>query len=76
MSDLEWSAIERMAGTVGEPALGAMLLSLNVNDQHATIAKFIQHELDEAKKKNALLQEQGAHQRTLMRESVPNMPRC
>ena len=40
-----------MAETIGNSAVGAMLLSLSIDEQHATIAKLIQHELDEVKKK-------------------------
>ena len=49
LSDLEWNVIQRMAETIDHPAVGAMLLSLSRYEQHATIAKFIQHELDENK---------------------------
>ena len=68
LSDLEWQAVQRMADTIGDPAVGAMLLSLSGDEQHATIAKFMQHELDEAMKKITLLQEQGAQQVDLLRE--------
>ena len=49
LSDLEWSAVQRKAETIGNPAVGAMLLSLRRDEQLATIDKFIQHELDENK---------------------------
>ena len=68
LSDLEWSAVQRMAESIGDPAVGAMLLSLSKDEQHATIAKFIQHELDEVKRKLTLLQEQGSQQVELLRE--------
>ena len=68
LSDLEWQAVQRMAETVGDAAVGAMLLSLSGDEQHATIAKFIQHELDEAMRKLTLLQEQGAQQADLLRQ--------
>ena len=67
LSDLEWSAVQRMAESVGNLAIGAMLLSLSRDEQHAIIAKFIQHELDEVKKKHTLLQEQGSQQVDLLR---------
>ena len=39
LSDLEWQAVQRMAETVGDATVGAMLLSLSGGDeQHATIA--------------------------------------
>ena len=68
LSDLEWSAVQRMAETIGTPAVGTMLLSLSRDEQYATIAKFIQHELDEVKRKLTLLQEQGSQQVELLRE--------
>ena len=67
LSDLEWNAVQRMDETIGNPVVGAMLLSLSGDDQHATIAKFIQHELDEVVKKLTLLQEQGSQQVGLLR---------
>ena len=70
LSDLEWQAIQRMAETVGDAAVGAMLLSLSGDEQHATIAKFIQHELDEAMRKLTLIQEQGAQQADLFRQQT------
>ena len=39
LSDLEWSAVKRMDGTIGNLAVGVMLLSLSRDEQHATIAK-------------------------------------
>ena len=54
LSDLEWRAIGRVAETVGDTAVESMLCSLNGNDQHATIAKLIQHKLDELQKTMAL----------------------
>ncbi|CAI5738226.1 unnamed protein product [Peronospora farinosa] len=68
LSDLEWNAVQRMDETIGNPAVGAMLLSLSGDDQHATIAKFIQHELDKVVKKPTLLQEQGSQQVELLIE--------
>ena len=59
LSELEWSAVQRMAETIGNTAVSAKLISLSRDEQHATIAKFIQHELDEVKRKLTLLQEQG-----------------
>ena len=67
-SDLEWSAAQRRSETIGNPDVGAMLLSLSRDEQHATIAKFIQHELDESIKKITLLEQQGSQQLELLRE--------
>ena len=68
LSDLEWQAVQRMTESVGDAAVGAMLLSLSGDEQYATIAKFIQHGLDEAMRKLTLLQEQGAQQADLLRQ--------
>ena len=67
LSDLEWSAVQRMAETISNPAINAMLIFRSEDEQHATIAKFIQHELDEAEKMLSLLQEQGSQQVDLLR---------
>ena len=55
-----WVISNGIPETIGNLAVGAMLLSLSRDEQHANIAKFIQHELDEVKKKLTLLQEQGS----------------
>ena len=68
LTNLEWLAVGRMAESIGDSAVGAMLYFLGEGEQHSTIAKFIQHELDEAKQKNALLYEQGTQQRQLLRD--------
>ena len=67
LSDLEWQAVERMAASIGEAAVGAMLLSLSRDEQHASIAQFIQHELDEARSRLAAVQQQGSQQAELLR---------
>ena len=41
LSELEWQAVQQMAETVGDTVVGAMLLSLGKDEQHATIVKFI-----------------------------------
>jgi hypothetical protein len=68
LSDLEWQAVERMATSIGEAAVGAMLLSLSRDEQHASIAQFIQHELDEARSHLAVVQQQGSQQADLLRQ--------
>ena len=68
LSDLEWQAVQRMAETVGDAAVGAMLLTLSRDEQHASISRFIQHELDEARRSIALLEQQGAQQADLLRQ--------
>ena len=68
LSDIEWAAVGRMSSTVGEHAVSAMLSSLDRDAQHATVAKFIQHELDNAREKVTLLHQQGSQQTELLRE--------
>ena len=42
-SDIEWRAGERMSSTVGETAVSAMSESLDMKQQNAAIASFIQN---------------------------------
>ncbi len=56
LSDLEWAATERLAISIGGPAVAAILFSLTEREHHATIAQFIQSELDTALKRVALLE--------------------
>ena len=53
LSDIERSAVERMDSTVGKDAIMAILSDLDRDALHSAIAKFIQHELDEKKGKEA-----------------------
>ena len=57
-----------MSLTLGATAISAMLESLDRDEQHATIAKFIIHELHAAQEKIALLHQQGSQQTDLLRE--------
>uniref|UniRef100_A0AAV1TRH0 Retrotransposon gag domain-containing protein n=1 Tax=Peronospora matthiolae TaxID=2874970 RepID=A0AAV1TRH0_9STRA len=68
LSDVEWDAVERMGSTMGIHAVSVMLEALNRDAQHATIAKFIQNELDAKREKVALLHQQGSQQAELLRE--------
>uniref|UniRef100_A0AAV1U0T7 Uncharacterized protein n=1 Tax=Peronospora matthiolae TaxID=2874970 RepID=A0AAV1U0T7_9STRA len=68
LSDVEWDAVERMGSTMGIHAVSVMLEALNRDAQHATIAKFIQNELDAEREKVALLHQQGSQQAELLRE--------
>ena len=43
MSDIEWSAVERICCTVGENAISTMLESLDRDQQHVAIASLIQN---------------------------------
>ena len=68
LSDIEWSAVERMSSTIGEHAVSAMLSALDRDGQHAAVAKFIQHELDASQERVTLLHQQGSQQAELLRE--------
>uniref|UniRef100_A0AAV1VJ69 Uncharacterized protein n=1 Tax=Peronospora matthiolae TaxID=2874970 RepID=A0AAV1VJ69_9STRA len=68
LSDVEWDAVERMGSIMGIHAVSVMLEALNRDAQHATIAKFIQNELDAGREKVALLHQQGYQQAELLRE--------
>uniref|UniRef100_A0AAV1TBI7 CCHC-type domain-containing protein n=1 Tax=Peronospora matthiolae TaxID=2874970 RepID=A0AAV1TBI7_9STRA len=68
LSDVEWDAVERMGSTMGIHAVSVMLEALNRDAQHATIAKFIQNELDAEREKVALLHQQGSQRSELLRE--------
>ena len=57
-----------MSSTLGESAISAMLDSLGVDQQHVTIAKFIQNELDVEREKVALFHQQGSQQAEQLRE--------
>ena len=63
LSDVEWSAIERMSSTVGKVAIWVMLSTKDRDQQHSVIIKFLQRELDESRSQVTLLQQQD-HQRT------------
>uniref|UniRef100_A0AAV1U0E1 Retrotransposon gag domain-containing protein n=1 Tax=Peronospora matthiolae TaxID=2874970 RepID=A0AAV1U0E1_9STRA len=60
LSDVEWDAVERMGSTMGIHAVSVMLEALNRDAQHATIAKFIQNELDAEREKFERLRQQKA----------------
>ena len=45
LSDIEWSAVERISYAVIETAISAMLESLDRDQQRAAITRFIQNEL-------------------------------
>ena len=62
LSDLEWSALQRMASSVGEPAVAAVLHSLSHDEQHASITQFMHRELVIAQERIARLEEQHALQ--------------
>uniref|UniRef100_A0AAV1UIL9 CCHC-type domain-containing protein n=1 Tax=Peronospora matthiolae TaxID=2874970 RepID=A0AAV1UIL9_9STRA len=55
---------------MGIHAVSVMLEALNRDAQHATIAKFIQNELDAERENVALLHQQGSRQSELLREQV------
>ena len=75
LSDIEWSAVERMGSTVGETTTSAMLDSLNRDHQHAAIAGFIQNELVSKREKVALLHQQGSQLLGLSKPTWRDVPR-
>ena len=68
LSQIEWDAVERLSSTIRQEAVGALLSALGSDGQHATIAKFIQNELDAEREKVTLLHQQGSQQTELLRE--------
>ena len=68
LSVIEGSAVERMSSTVGEIAIIAKLESLDRDQQHAAIAKFIPNELGAERSKVDLLHQQGSQQAEQLRE--------
>uniref|UniRef100_A0AAV1UGD4 Uncharacterized protein n=1 Tax=Peronospora matthiolae TaxID=2874970 RepID=A0AAV1UGD4_9STRA len=62
LSDSEWETVCRTIVLVGEPAISGMLESLNRDQQHTAINKFLQEKLAVQRQKIALLQQQGSHQ--------------
>ena len=67
LSEIERSAVERMSSTVDNDAILAMLSNMDRDTLHSAIANFIQHKLDEAKEKVALLNQQRPQQAGLLR---------
>ena len=65
LSQIEWAAVERLSSTIGQEAVGALLFALGPDGQHATLAKFIQNELDAEWVKVTLLHQQGSQQTEL-----------
>ena len=63
LSDIEWSAVERMSSTVGENEIWSMLSTRDRDQQHSVISKFLQREYDELRVQETFLQQQD-HQRT------------
>ena len=62
LSDVEWSAVERMSSTVGEDVIWSMLSTRDRDQQHSVISKFLQREYDALQVQVTLLQ-QKYHQR-------------
>ena len=54
-SQTEWDTVKHLSSTIGQEAVGALLSALGPDGQHATIAKFIQNELDAEREKVTLL---------------------
>ena len=66
LSDLEWAALDRVAGSVGYQAVAAMLHALSHDEQNASIAQFIQNELTDANERLVDLAEVTARQERLL----------
>ncbi len=58
LSDHEWSALDRMSRTIGTQGVAAMLNTLSHVEQHASISKFMDHELQEAQLRSTELEKQ------------------
>ena len=59
LSDVEWSAVERVSSIVGEEAVWSLLSSRGRDQQHSIIAKFLQRELDASRAELTLLHQHG-----------------
>ena len=68
LSDVGWSAVERMSSTVCEEAVWSLLSSRDRYQQHSTIAKFLQRELDASRGEVNLLHLHGHQQTELLRQ--------
>ena len=68
LSDVEWSAVERMTSTVEDEAVWSLLSSNDRGQQYSIIAKFIQRELDVARAEVTQLHQQGHQQNELLRQ--------
>uniref|UniRef100_A0AAV1TN74 Retrotransposon gag domain-containing protein n=1 Tax=Peronospora matthiolae TaxID=2874970 RepID=A0AAV1TN74_9STRA len=60
--DSEWEIVGRMSVLTGKPAISGMLESINRDQQHAAINKFLHGELAVERQKIALLLQRGSHQ--------------
>ena len=67
LSNVEWSAVERMTSTVGEEAVWSLLSSNDRDQQHSIIAQFIQRELDAARAEVTQLHQQGHQKNEIVR---------
>ena len=68
LSDIEWSDVKRLGSTVDEHVVCAIMSALNRYEQHTTVFKFIQHELDESREKITLIYQQGSQPTELLRK--------
>ena len=55
LSDIQWSAVERMSSTAGEEAVWSLLSSRDRDQQNLIIAKLLQRELDASRAEVTLL---------------------
>ena len=68
LSDVEWSAVERVSSIVGEEAVWSLLSSRGRDQQHSIIAKFLQRELDASRAQVTQLHQHGHQQTELLRQ--------
>ena len=68
LSDVEWSAVERMSSTIGEEAVRYLLSSRDRDQQHSISAKFLQRELDASRAEVTLLHQHDHQQTELLRQ--------
>ena len=72
LCDIKLPVVRRMGSIEGENGVTATLESLNRGQQHAAIARFIQHELVAEREKATLLHQQGSQQAEHLNKSVLN----
>ena len=76
LSDVEWSAVERMSATAGEEAVWSLLSSRDRDQQHSVIAKSLQRELDASRAEVTLLHQLGHQQTELLRQQTVSVCYC
>ena len=70
LSDVQWSAVERMSSTVGEDAVWSLLSSRDGDQQHSVFSKFLQRKLDASRAEVTLMHQHGHQQTELLRTTA------